>query len=303
MTAGAWIGGKGSRITYIGCLARKICVVMGMGSDASWLASVLSKNGAIVRHRRVTPHLNTRYDSDLNPFDEEALREAVRGADFVFYFGKVFFSNWPSRTVWQYNVDSVRMVCLAAEAEGVRRMVYCGSILSLGRQTSEAPVDASTPYLSDDARTTVERSLFRGEMEVWRAAERGLPVTVVLAGLRQGLVCEHLKHFMRRGGTTMPPMESAFIDIDDLTEALIDASDDAHIGERIVCAGRNASIATLAGEVAARMRRKGIHMPFKIKVLTDWQMRILLKMPRWVASRWLFAPAMGRLLTRRDRYA
>lgn len=251
-----------------------------------------------MRWRRVMPYRDADGDFEVDPFDEEALREAVRGADILFFFAFVPRHKWPARQVWLYNVDSVRMVCLAAEAEGVRRMVYCGSILSLGRQASAAPVDASTPYQPDDTRTVVERSLFQGEMEVWRAAERGLPVSVVLAGWDHDRVCGDLLRFLRRGGATMPPMESAFIEGRDLLKALIDAADDARVGERIVRAGRNAAIATLAGEVAER----DLLRP-KIKVLTDWQTRILLKMPRWIASRWLFEPGMGRLLTRRDRYA
>lgn len=243
-------------------------------------------------------------EREIDPFDEEAMREAVRGADILFCLANVFVFDLPAQYVWKYNVDCVRMACLAAEAEGVGRLVYCGSILSLGRQTSAAPVDASTPYQPDDARTPCERSLFAGEMEAWRAAERGLPVTVVLAGLPYESVRNCLAWCLSRGMTTMPPMESAFIERRNLCEALIDAADDAHIGERIVRAGRNASIATLAGEVAER--DKGMPASSaqkKIKVLTDWQVKILLKMPRRIASRWLFEPGMGRLLTRRDRYA
>lgn len=239
-------------------------------------------------------------EREIDPFDEEAMREAVRGADILFLLclAGVTEFGYPAQYVWKRNVDCVRMACLAAEAEGVGRLVYCGSILSLGRQTSAAPVDASTPYQPDDARTALERSLFQGEMETWRAAERGLPVTVVLAGLPYEGVRNRLSLCLRRGMTTMPPMESAFIESGNLREALIDAADGAHIGERIVCAGRNASIATLAGEIAAHSR-----LSSKIKVLTDWQMRLLLKMPRWIASRRLFEPGMGRMLMRRDRYA
>lgn len=281
-------------------VAGKACVVLGTGRavDAR-LVEALTAAGARARLCACAVEGEPRDGGHVDIFDEEALRAAVRGADVLFCTVADFsFGRGTAARAWRTNADGVRMACLAAEAEGVRRMVHCGSILCLGRQTSDAPVDASTPYLSDDSRTAVERSLFRGEMEVWRAAERGVRATVVCAGWVEEDLRPALESFLRGGGSTMPPMESAYVSAAGLAEALVAAAGDDYAGKRVVCAGRNAPLASLADDIAARL---GLSTP--TRVLTDRQTGVLLRLPRRVASRWLFEPGMGRLLTRRDRYA
>lgn len=281
-------------------VAGKACVVLGSGRAVdSRLAEALREGGASVKAYACVAEGEPRAEGEVDIFDEEALRAAVRGADVLFCTVADFsFGRGAARRAWLTNADGVRMVCLTAEAEGVRRLVHCGSILSLGRQNSAAPVDTSTPYQPDDARTALERSLFRGEMEVWRAAERGLSTTVVCAGWVEEDLRPALERFLRNGGSTMPPMESAFVSATDLAETLVAAAADAAAGKRTVCAGRNAPLAAMANEIAAK-----IDLRAKTSVLTDRQMSVLLRMPRWMASRWLFEPTLGRLLTRRDRYA
>lgn len=231
----------------------------------------------------------------IDLFDIEALRDAIADHDaIVSTIADMSFRSRDRERVWRTNVDGVKALCLAMETEGVGRLVHLGSILNLGRQTTSAPVDIDTPYLSDDNRTTLEVSLFRSEMETWKTAERGTKVTTICAGWITDELCPTIGDFVSRGGRALPPMRSAFATANDVAKSVADAlTDDSTAGKRVICAPRNAALADMAQEAFPGV---------VFTTLSARRVKMLLHLPSPIASKWLFEPAMGKLLYAQDKY-
>lgn len=228
-------------------------------------------------------------------FDIYALRNAIAGQDaIVSTIADMSFKKRDRERAWRINVDGVKALCLAMEAEGVGRLVHLGSILNLGRQTTSAPVNIDTPYLSDDDRTTLEVSLFRSEMETWKAAERGAKVTTICAGWITDEICPIIGNFLAHGGRTLPPMRSAFASASDVAMSVADAlTDGSTTGKRIICASRNAALIDMAREAFPDVT---------FTALSARRVKMLLHLPYPIASKWLFEPTMGKLLYAQDNY-
>lgn len=289
----------------------KRCAVVGLGlATDGILTQKLTTMGADVRRIIMTDGEATAHGASgaclVDAFNPDDIAAAIGGADVIFSTASLLdFRPGAAERVWALNVGGMASLVLAIEIAGAKRLIHCGSILSLGHQATEAPVDTGTAYQSDDRRTTVERSLFRQEMEAWQAAERGLDVTTVCAGWilgsetagRGGILDERLREYVAGGGRYTPPMESAFVKAETLASALIGALADGRKGERLMCAGENTTLAAVAEEMAQDMGLKGW-----MTALTPRQTRLLLKMPARLASHWLFDPHMGHLLTQKERY-
>ena len=228
-------------------------------------------------------------------FDIDALRNAIAGHDaIVSTIADMSFKKRDKERVWRTNVDGVKALCLAMEVEGVGRLVHLGSILNLGRQTTSAPVGIDTPYLSDDDRTTLEVSLFRSEMEAWKAAERGAKVTTICAGWITDEICPIIGNFIAHGGRMLPPMRSAFASASDVAMSVADSlTDGSTTGKRIICASRNAALIDMAREAFPDVT---------FTALSARRVKMLLHLPYAIASKWLFEPAMDKLLYAQDDY-
>lgn len=163
--------------------------------------------------------------------DEATEPANLAACDVLFLCGQsLSLRSGDAKEVWTSNVTATRNACEAAERAGVKRIVLLGSILSLGHSPDGSPVDAATPYLSDDKRTLLERSLLRQEMEVWQMAERGLEVSVVCGGIVWGS-CEWVRHIDPVKNTRLLTTPAA------MAEALVRAASDAMVGKRLICTG------------------------------------------------------------------
>lgn len=228
-------------------------------------------------------------------FDIDALRNAIARHDAVVStIADMSFRRRDRERVWRTNVDGVKALCLAIEAEGIGRLVHLDSILNLGRQTTSAPVDIDTPYLSDDDRSTLEVSLFRSEMEAWKAAERGAKATTICAGWITDEICPMIGNFVEHGGRALPPMCSAFATANDVAMSVAEAlTDGSTAGKRIICVSRNAALIDMAREAFPDVT---------FTALSARRVKMLLHLPYPIASKWLFEPAMGKLLYAQDKY-
>lgn len=154
--------------------------------------------------------------------------------------------------VWRTNVMTTRRVCKAAEDARVKRIVLLGSILSLGHSADNSAIDAATPYLSDDKRTTLEKSLFRQEMEVWQMGERGMGVSVVCGGIAIAPSETENEEAREQWERRLDPIKySHFLSTPrSLSEALVVAASDENEGRRLICTG-------LSDELAQKIKRNG----------------------------------------------
>ena len=271
------IGWAGRRVAVVG-VGRAIDEVLcdGLGKGGAQVRLVTCADGPAAGER------------DLFSVDE--LRDCVRGCDAVFCtIGINCFESGDGARHWAMSVGGVGALCLAMEAEGVGRLSFLSSVVCLGRQTTASAVGIGTPYLSDDNREGWEKSLFRGEMEAWKAAERGIAVSVVCAGWIEEDLRGPVERFASGGGKYVAPMSSGFTNAEEVARAMMGAAE----GERVMCVGRNARLVDVANEVCPGSQFREVRMGVA---------KLLARLPKSLGGRWMFAGELGRGGCRKDEY-
>jgi dihydroflavonol-4-reductase len=115
--------------------------------------------------------------------DAQSVRRAVAGCRFVFHAAALygFWARDPA-LFYDINVEGTRNVLAAASAEGVERLVYTGTVGTLGLDGTERGKPATEDNVADVSHLFghYKRSKYVAEHEALRAAAQGAPVTIVL---------------------------------------------------------------------------------------------------------------------------
>jgi dihydroflavonol-4-reductase len=115
--------------------------------------------------------------------DPDAMRRAVKGCRAVIHTAAIYaFSPRDPQLLYDVNVGGSRNVLAAAREEGCERVVYTGSVATLGLERTNAnglPDENSYPDVAH-LFGAYKRSKYVAEHEVLRAAAQGQWVTIVL---------------------------------------------------------------------------------------------------------------------------
>src|SRR6476646_5415150 len=135
----------------------KALVTGGTGFVGSHVARALAEQGADLRLlvRSCSPTANLdgvpgdRVVGDL--CDPESLRKAVAGCEAVFHVA-ADYRLWTPDPLLMYraNVEGTRAILRAAVESGVRRVVYCSSVATMGLTNNGYPADERSPVSLGD---------------------------------------------------------------------------------------------------------------------------------------------------------
>ncbi len=197
--------------------------------------------------------------------DSIAVGEAVRGMEVVFHCaGMIGFTNNFRNRLHDTNVLGTRHVIDACIEHGVKRMVMTSSIAAIGSATVDGVVAEST---EESAFTELQRhnvymeSKHLAELECRRGVAEGLDVVMVNPGLVIGrspesgmpgsssnevmrLIYEGREPFCPEGST-------GFVDVRDVSDALIAAWQKGKTGERYIIVGESLPFRELFSRIAA----------------------------------------------------
>ncbi|MEE1346760.1 MAG: hypothetical protein U0K36_02630 [Bacteroidales bacterium] len=223
----------------------KKCVVAGFGESAYGRPGATGEDAVETALMRTLQRMGAGSLCAPGGWTEqggEELADKFEKCDILFFIGqKLTFGDKDKKRTWRLNVDATKYALTAAEEAGIKRVVMLGSILSLGHRQDRQPVDASTPYLSDDERTVCERSLFKQEMLAWEMAERGMAVSVVCGGwpitCLEANATEVGQNPQWLDNDIIARHPGAFCTAQAIADALVAAAKDSMTGKRLICTG------------------------------------------------------------------
>jgi dihydroflavonol-4-reductase len=132
------------------------------------------------RDRRALAGLDVEtVSADLT--DPSSLQAALRGVEVVYHLASTIsigLENWDE--LQRVNVLGTRSLIDACLHNGVRRLLYFGSIHAYDHAPFNQPMDEDRPLLTSDRIPPYERSKALAELETRRALDRGLDTVILI---------------------------------------------------------------------------------------------------------------------------
>jgi dihydroflavonol-4-reductase len=189
----------------------------------------------------------------------ESLRKAMQGCDFVFHVA-ADYRIWvrdPDK-MYRANVEGTRAVIEAAQACGVRRVVYCSSVATMGFTQSGQIVDEDTPVSLADMVGHYKRSKFMAEQIALEAGRKGANVVVVNPttpvgerDIKPTPTGRIIVDFLNRKFPAYVDTGLNLADVKEVARGHLLAMEKARPGERYILGGENLTLKQILDKLAA----------------------------------------------------
>ena len=197
--------------------------------------------------------------------DPASLTRALEGVSDLFHVAADYrlWARDPEEII-RSNVEGTRSIMQAAQAAGVKRIVYTSSVATLALRSDGQPVDETAPQDPEHAIGAYKRSKTLAERLVEEMVARdGLPAIIVQPstpiGPRDVKPTPTGRIIVEAATGKMP----AFIDtglnlvhVDDVAAGHLLAWRNGRIGERYILGGQDVDLGTLLGDIAGLVGRK-----------------------------------------------
>lgn len=203
-----------------------------------------------VYFQHATPQQLEQYRSQLSwviadVLDIPSLEEALGGAEDVYHCAAmVSFMQKDRDAMMHINIEGTANMVNTALAKGVRKFCHVSSIAALGRAKSGDEVTEETKWTDSRHNSNYAISKYLSEMEVWRAAEEGLNVTIVNPGVILGTgnwavgSCK-LFRLMWKGMPFFTYGVNGYVDVKDVARAMIALTEGSVFNRRFILVGKN----------------------------------------------------------------
>ncbi len=249
---------------------RRAFVTGASGFVGSAVARQLAAQGVAVTAlvRATSPRTNldvpgiTVADGDMR--DPASVQRAMGDADCVFHVAADYRLWAPDpEEIVRNNREGTRVVMQAAQAAGVRRIVYTSSVATLQLHDDGSPSDETRPLTPETAIGAYKRSKVVAERLVEDMARNGLPVVIVNPstpiGPRDVRPTPTGRIIIEAAMGRMP----AFVDtglnlvhVDDVARGHLLALQRGRAGERYILGGEDMELGRMLAEIADLVGRR-----------------------------------------------
>ena len=171
-------------------LSKGSCLVTGgAGFVGAALVRELRARGYSVRvllRRKETAMNLDRLQVEIfigNILDPEAVREAVKGMDYVFHTASLYeatpFYDQKAGRMYEVNLSGIRNICEACCQAKVKKLIYTGSTGAVGLRDDGKPADETVPLNHLDRRSHYEKSKAEAEKTALSSHSQGFSVVSV----------------------------------------------------------------------------------------------------------------------------
>ncbi len=246
----------------------KAFVTGATGFVGSHVARQLARMGAELRLlvRQSSP---TKNIEDLNAEravgdlrEPDALRSSIAGCDVVFHIA-ADYRLWTRdaedvRSMYRCNVEGTRGLIEAARQAGVKRIVYCSSVATMGFTSNGRFADENSPVDLRDMIGHYKRSKFIGEQVAIEAGKKGGDVVVVNPTTPVG-ECDIkptptgriVVDFLKRKFPAYVDTGLNLVDVREVARGHIAALEKGRAGERYILGGENLTLKQILDKLAA----------------------------------------------------
>ncbi len=246
----------------------KAFVTGATGFVGSHVARALADRGAALRLlvRRSSPTKNVeslnadRVVGDLR--EPDSLRSAIAGCDAVFHVA-ADYRLWTRDaadmlSMYRCNVEGTRGLIELARQAGVRRIVYCSSVATIGFTGNGRTADENSPVRLDEMIGHYKRSKFIAVVVAIEAGKSGGDVVVVnpTTPVGEGDVKPTptgriILDFLKRKFPAYVDTGLNLVDVREVARGHIAAFEKGRAGERYILGGENLTLKQILDKLAA----------------------------------------------------
>jgi dihydroflavonol-4-reductase len=217
-------------------------------------------------HLKDLPHVEWRVADIL---DTESLAEALQGATTVIHTAAQVSFNPRSRSkIFEVNEGGTKNVVNACMALKVDHLIHISSVAAIGRQKGIHHVNEESKWVPGDLNTDYAESKYLAELEVWRAHEEGLKVSiinpsVILAPPNHTKSSAQLFHYVMQEKLFYTEGQLNFVDVRDVVEIIWQIHSKKIYGERFIANGGHTTFKNLFNQIAERLNKRppSVKMP------------------------------------------
>jgi dihydroflavonol-4-reductase len=187
------------------------------------------------------------------------LKDAMSGCEFVFHVA-ADYRLWvrDPDEMYRANVEGTRAILHAAQESGVRRVVYCSSVATMGFTETGQIVDENTPVALPDMIGHYKRSKFMAEQIALDAGRKGANVVVVNPttpigerDIKPTPTGRIVVDFLNRKFPAYVDTGLNLADVKEVARGHVLAMEKAVPGERYILGGENLTLKQILDKLAA----------------------------------------------------
>jgi dihydroflavonol-4-reductase len=236
-----------------------------------------------------------RMEGDI--LDPGSLDAAFEGVDIVYHLaGLISIMPGMNPVVWNVNVQGTRNILRMARQKGIQRLIYTSSIHAIARVPHGVQINETLPFDKNNPYGEYDRSKAEASLEVQEACRDGLDAVIVCPtgvigpyDFRRSEMGNVILEAARRKTTLYVDGAYDFVDVRDVADGMIKASENGRSGESYILSGHRISVRYLletVREVTGYAFPK-FKIPFNLAEITS---RLAPAYYRWRKTKPKFTP-------------
>lgn len=225
-------------------------------------------------------------DGDVK--DYFSVEEAMNGIKHVYHCAAmVSFDPRDLQQMMKINVEGTANVVNACLAQRIEKLCFVSSVAALGRSGQDVMVDETCDWIDSNENSGYAKSKYAAEREVWRGIAEGLKAVIVNPSIiigpgDPGKSSVQLLKMASKGNRFYTQGVNSFVDVRDVSRAMIELMQSNLVNERFVLTGGNYSYRHLFNLMADGFghKRPSIHVkPWIFEIL--WRAE---KLRSWITG-------------------
>lgn len=200
---------------------------------------------------------------EADMLDWASLERATAGVTSIYHCAAtVSFDPKTTKLMEQVNIEgTANLVNLALDLPDFESFTHVSSVATLGRAPGNTMLDEHSDWIPGKHNSNYAISKYGAEREVWRASAEGLPVVIVnpsiILGFGNGKSgSSALFKKVKDGFPFYTDGVSGFVDVADVTRAMISLTENKKFGERYILNTDNITYQELFAMMAQSMNVK-----------------------------------------------
>jgi dihydroflavonol-4-reductase len=195
-------------------------------------------------------------------YDPLFLLEACSGISEVYHCAAdVSFRVTDKNKMHRINVEGTANVVNSCLENHVKRLCHVSSIGALGSCENGLPINENTPWKSNSPHSFYSETKYRAEQEVWRGIAEGLDAfivnpSVIISPFQTDGAMGRLIEMVWKGMKYFTTGINAFVDVRDVSSAMIKLMEGEPSGERYITSAGNYSYKQIFEIIAENLNKK-----------------------------------------------